>query len=190
MMRRVNDDEVVFETERMLVRLWRHDDADRVLDTLRRWEVAQWLGDHPKVLKDRGEAVTSIARWRERSADPRYGIWAVEEKATGVAAGSVLLVPLPNAQGEIEVGWHLHPDAWGRGLASEAGRGALAKGFDDGLDEVYAITHLTNSPSQRVCRRIGMSDLGVFTDRWYRGESQVFRITSTEWESTTRSAVR
>jgi len=186
----VTDNLVVFETERTLVRLWRDDEADRMFDIQRRWEVAQWLGDDPKVMQDRSEAVTSIARWRERFADLRFGLWAVEEKATGVTAGSVLLVPLPNGDGEIEVGWHLHPDAWGRGLASEAGSGALAKGFADGLDEVFAITHLTNSRSQRVCRRLGMTDLGVFTDRWYRGESQVFRITLAEWESANRSAVR
>jgi len=55
---------------------------------------------------------------------------------------------------------------------------------------VFAITHLTNSRSQWVCQRLGMTDLGVFTDRWYRGESQVFRINRTEWESANRSALR
>jgi len=101
----VTDNLVVFETERTLVRLWRDDEADRMFDIQRRWEVAQWLGDDPKVMEDRSEAVTSIARWRERFADLRFGLWAVEEKATGVTAGSVLLVPLPNGDGEIEVGW-------------------------------------------------------------------------------------
>ncbi len=180
----VTDDDVIFETPRTRARLWRHDEADRVFDILRRWEVAQWLGDDPKAMSDRSEAVERIARWRERSnRHPGRGVWAIEEKATGVPAGSVLLVPLPNADGEVEVGWHLHPDAWGRGLASEAARGALAMAFDDGLDEGYAITHTTNAPSQRVCLRIGMRDLGVFHDRWYSGASQIFRITRSEWEA-------
>jgi len=174
--------EVIFETERLVVRPWQEAEADRLYDILRRWDVARWLGDDPRVLRDRAEAAERIARWRSRyEADPRYGVWALQERDQSAPAGSVILLPLPNGDGEVEVGWHLHPDAWGRGLATEAGRGAIGKGFADGLAEVYAITHLDNAASQAVCRRLGMRDLGVFVDRWYAGESQVFRITRSEW---------
>lgn len=186
----MSEDGVTFETVRTRVRPWRDDEADRVFDILRRWEVSQWFGADARAMVDRSEAVERIARWRERTTErPRRGIWAIEEQATGIPVGSVVLVPLPNSAGEVEVGWWLHPDAWGRGLASEAARGALATGFADGLGEIYAITHLANLPSQRVCRRIGMSDLGVFHDRWYQGASQIFRITGAEWDEQ-RSAVR
>ena len=142
-------------------------------------------------MTDRSQAVERITRWRERSGEhPRRGAWAIEEQETGIPVGTVLLVPLPNGDGEVEVGWYLHPDAWGRGLATEAARGALATGFADGLNEIYAITHTNNDASQRVCRRLGMSDLGVFQDRWYAGSSQVFRITRTAWESARQGAVR
>jgi len=180
----VGDDAVAFETDRIRARPWRTDEADRVFDIHRRWEVVKWLGDHPKPMADRSEAVDRIARWRERGGErPGLGVWAIEEKATGLPAGSVLLVPLPNGDGEVEVGWHLHPDSWGRGLATEAGRGAVAVGFANGLPEIYAITHTTNEASQRVCRSIGMTDLGVIDDRWYAGSNRVFRVTRTEWES-------
>lgn len=180
----MTEDGVAFETARTRARLWRDDEADRVFEILRRWEVAQWFGNDAKAMTDRSEAVERIARWRERTTEhPRRGIWAIEEKDTGTSAGTVLLVPLPNSDGEVEVGWWLHPDAWGCGLASEAARGALALGFADGLDDIYAITHTNNEPSQRVCRRIGMSDLGVFHDRWYAGANQIFRITRPEWEA-------
>ena len=45
-----------------------------------------------------------------------------------VAAGTVLLKPVltPDARGEIEIGWHLHPDRWGHGLATEAAAAILA----------------------------------------------------------------
>lgn len=178
----VTADDVVFETERTVVRQWRESEADRVLDILGRWEVARWLGNDPQPLHSRDEAVERIQRWRERYAEgPRFGCWAVEEKANGVAAGSVVLAPLPNGSGEVEIGWHFHPDSWGRGLASESARGALAKGFTDGLDEIYALTHLDNEASKRVCRAIGMRDVGVIHDRWYPGASQLFRIRRTEW---------
>lgn len=173
---------MLFETDRTIVRLWRDDEADRVYDTLRRMEVAKWLGSEPKPMKSRDEALEWVARWRERhEADARIGCWAVEVKATRVAAGSVLLNLLPNGDGEIEIGWHFHPDSWGQGLAREAAVRLLAKGFEDGIPELWALTHLTNEPSQKVCRAIGMRDVGVFHDRWYTGDSRIFRLTQEEW---------
>lgn len=169
---------VIYETQRTTVRPWRDDEAERLFDILRRDEVARWLGSDATAMQDRAEAAEWIARWSDGSRHgPRFGTWAIEEQATGVVAGSVTLAPLPNGDGEVEVGWHLHPDAWGRGLASEAARGALAYGFAVGLPCIFALTHVTNEPSVRVCRAIGMRDLGVIHDRWYEGESQLFRTT-------------
>ena len=57
-----------------------------------------------------------------------------------------------------EIGWRLRRDAWGKGYASEAARGALAVAFDDlGLAEVVSFTATTNTRSQAVMRRIGMT---------------------------------
>ena len=120
-----------------------------------------------------------IERWRGRS-DPPLGYWAIEvadgSALHGRPIGSVLLVPLPNGDGEVEIGWHLHPDAWGRGYASEAALAVLRHGFAGGLEEIHAVTHLTNGPSQAVCRRIGMEHRGV-THLWYEEPSEHFVAT-------------
>ena len=88
---------------------------------------------------------------------------------------------LPNAEdGEVEIGWHLHPDSWGHGYATEAARAVLAHGFAAGLPEILAVTHLGNEPSQAVCRRIGMRHQGT-VEKWYDVPSELFRITSEEW---------
>lgn len=162
----------LFTTERLTARLWQHADAERAFDTYSRWEVARWLGATPKALESPAEVPAVIDRWRQRSADPRYGIWALERKDTGVVAGSVILIPLPDADGtgngEIEVGWHLHPDSWGHGFATEAATAALAKGFADGLAEIHAMVRPGNDRSAAVCRRLGMTPQGR-TTRWYGG---------------------
>lgn len=165
------------ETERLLIRDWRPEEAPRVLDIQSRLEVVRWLGDsEPVLMKDLGEAHAAIDRYRLRSERPPLGYWAIEVRDTGVVAGSVILLTLPDAEhGEVEVGWHLHPDSWGHGYATEAGRAAVEHGLAHGLPEIYALTHLDNHRSQGVCRRLGMSDLGVM-ERWYDGPSQVFRI--------------
>jgi len=165
--------------------MYREADADRVYDTLRRWEVSRWLGDDPKVMVDRDEAVRRIAGWRSiTEQDPRHGVWAIELRDSGLVVGTLLLVPAPDPEqeygGAVEVGWHLHPDSWGHGYAREAGAAGLGKGFADGLQEIYAFTHVTNTPSQRVCGAIGMSPVGITTDQWYRGDMALFRSTADE----------
>ena len=87
----------------------------------------------------------------------------------------MLLKPLPNGVGEVEVGWHLHPDSWGRGYATEAARAVVDRAFDDGLLEVYAVVRPGNEPSLAVCRRLGMQPLGR-TTRWYHRELEAFRL--------------
>jgi RimJ/RimL family protein N-acetyltransferase len=165
----------VFTTPRLRVREWTHSesDLDRLYDTYSRWEVARWLGATPKALESRDLAPGVVDRWAGR-ADGAYGIWAVEVIDTGVVAGTVLLVPLPDSD-EVEVGWHFHPDSWGNGYATEAARGALDRGFAAGLDEIYAVVRPDNAPSIAVCRRLGMEELGR-TNRWYDSELEAFRL--------------
>jgi len=171
---------VRIETERLLIRDWTLDDAPAALDMLSRVEVVKWLGDGPPVLcPDLDGARERIARWRGRE-DPPLGHWAIEVTDGGAlhgrVIGTVLLLRLPNGDGEVEIGWHLHPDAWRQGYASEAAREILRHGFEGGLDEINAVTHLGNEPSQALCRRIGMEHRGV-VDRWYDEPSEHFVAT-------------
>ena len=59
-------DDMVIETERTMLRPWRPDEADRVLDIYSRWEVSRWLGAEPKVMESREEAENAIVRFKER----------------------------------------------------------------------------------------------------------------------------
>ena len=165
------------ETERLIIRDWHEDEAPRLLDILSRVEVAKWLGDgEPVLMKDLDEARLRIARYTDLSGVPPLGIWAVEIRETGVVAGTTLLLTLPNAEdGEVEIGWHLHPDSGGKGYASEAARAVLAHGFAHGLTEILAVTHLTNEPSMKVATSIGMRHEGI-VEKWYDDPSQLFRI--------------
>ena len=92
--------DVIAETDRVILRPWRLDEADRFFDMHRRMEVARWIGGRP--MADRSEAEPVIRRMLDRlAADPRFGTWAVVERATEIPAGTVLLKPLPDSAGEI-----------------------------------------------------------------------------------------
>lgn len=167
----------MIETDRLSVRPWRVEEVDRFVDIYRRPEVVRWFPDAPRL--EHQEALERIERNLARlDQDPRFGRWAIVERARQLPVGTVILAPLPDGDGEVEIGWHLHPDSWGRGFASEAAAAVLDRGFADGLSEVWAVTDPANERSQAVCRRIGMRLLGV-THRWYHELSLMFWTGST-----------
>lgn len=164
--------EAIAETDRVVLRRWRLNEADRFFDMHRRVEVAHWIGARPMV--DRSEAVALLEQVHQRQSDhARLGYWAVVERSTEQVAGTVLLNALPDGNGEIEIGWHLHPDSWGRGLATEAGSALLTYGFGLGLCEIWAVTDPDNTRSIRVCEKLGLCLLGL-THRWYHEPQLMF----------------
>jgi RimJ/RimL family protein N-acetyltransferase len=170
----------LLRTERLRLRAWTTAPADlaRLTDIYGREEVTRWIGGPPSVPPEQ-----LPGRWAAIHAqDDRFGCWAIEllhrpggrpEGAT--VAGTVLFKPLPNGVGEVEVGWHLHPDCWGHGYATEAARAVIDRGFQAGLPEVYAVVRPGNEPSLAVCRRLGMQPLGRMR-RWYDVELEAFRL--------------
>ena len=164
------------ETERCLLRSWTPADETRVLDIYSRWAVAKWLGSTPQPIEDRAEAGRLVARWDELNrSEPVARRWAVERRDDGLLLGAVILVPLPDGDGEFEVGWHFHPDAWGHGYATEAARAAISWGFARGLDEIWAVVRPDNTPSLAVCARAGMTPRGR-TTRYYGTELELFHV--------------
>ena len=163
-------------TDRLRLRAWTTSAADlaRLGDIYGRDEVTRWLGGAPTLT-----AEALVDRWAAVHAlDRRFGCWAIG-LLDGSVAGTVLFKPLPNGVGEVEVGWHLHPDSWGHGYASEAARAVVDRGFDGGLAEVYAVVRPGNDASLAVCRRLGMEHLGRMR-RWYDTELECFRLAAPE----------
>lgn len=166
----------LLETDRLVIRQWTEEPADlaRIYDIYSRWEVARWLGATPRVLAEPADALGVVRRWAQRCAAGagRYGVWAVQVRDTGQLAGTVLLVPLPGRDDapttDVEVGWHLHPQCWGHGYATESAAALVRKAFADGLPEVYAVVRPGNEASIAVTRRLAMTPLGRL-DRWYGG---------------------
>jgi RimJ/RimL family protein N-acetyltransferase len=167
-----------FSTERLVARDWAVADAPSAFAIYGREEVARWLGAPPR------RPVSSLAEMRSgmdrliarNAAQPGFGLWPLELRDTGELVGAVLLQPLPGSDGEVEIGWHLNPDHWGHGYATEAGRGAIAVGLRQrGLPRLLAVVDPGNQRSRAVCRRLGMTHHGQ-TDRYYGMTAELFSI--------------
>ncbi|WP_294570897.1 GNAT family N-acetyltransferase [uncultured Arthrobacter sp.] len=169
---------LTYSTDRLALRNWTEEDAGFVLDLYSRLEVQRFIGPVPRLMAHPAEARERLEAWRRRD-DGVHGIWAVEVAEDRRLAGVLLLKPIPLSAGvpgpgnETEIGWHFHPDFWGRGYAAEAASTILQHGFEQGLQRVVAVTHPLNLASQGVCGRIGMRHLGVST-RYYDTACELF----------------
>jgi RimJ/RimL family protein N-acetyltransferase len=101
------------------------------------------------------ESARQSARFEAHWHQHGFGLWALELISTGDIIGFAGLAhPMwfPALATEIEVGWRLHPTAWGHGYATEAGQAALATA----TGPVIAIIDPANTPSIAVATRLGM----------------------------------
>jgi ribosomal-protein-alanine N-acetyltransferase len=82
--------------------------------------------------------------------------WPVFLLETGQHAGCAGLRPYRLDQHIHELGFHLRPEYWNRGLAQEAGRAVIAFAFDKlGAEGLFAGHHPANSASRRVLTKLG-----------------------------------
>ena len=85
-----------------------------------------------------------------------FGIWAVEEKATGKLIGRIGL-QLLDWFDDVELVWMLRKSAWGKGFAAEGARAAINYGFNTlELPRMTSVIHTVNEPSIRLAERLGM----------------------------------
>ncbi|WP_216588352.1 GNAT family N-acetyltransferase [Streptomyces brasiliscabiei] len=143
-------------TDRLLLRDWRESD----LDPWAALNADPEVREHFPELLTREQSEASAARFRNDLGLRGWGWWAVEVRATGQFIGFAGLDPVDDDMPftGVEAGWRLARTAWGHGYATEAGRAALAFGFEQlRLPEILAVTTAANLRSQAVMRRLGMT---------------------------------
>lgn len=112
------------------------------------------------------------ARWRIHG----YSWWVVRLAEGGDVVGACCLQHIENdpAQ-ELEIGWRLLPDHWGKGYATEAARAMVGYGLGPvEAPRLFAIADPANDASVRVMQRLGMRPLGL--QRHYGADCATFVI--------------
>ena len=140
------------ETERLILRPWREDDAK---------ELFRYASD-PDVGPAAGwPAHTSVENSREiiKNVLSREGTYAIVLKETGLPVGSIGIMHnanIPTADNEAEIGYWIGKPLWGRGLVPEAVEEALRCCFEElGYERVWCAYYEGNDKSRRVQEKCG-----------------------------------
>jgi RimJ/RimL family protein N-acetyltransferase len=144
-------------TERLLLRQWRSDDVEPLAEIYAQPEVVAQLR-----ARDLDQTRAQVHRFEMEWRHEGFSHWAVEDLETAHLIGRVGLLrhhDWPLAESPVEVGWTLHPDWWGRGLATEGGRAAVQCWHEFLLDErqLISITTPGNARSRAVMERLGLT---------------------------------
>jgi RimJ/RimL family protein N-acetyltransferase len=143
---------IVLETPRLRLRPLTTSDVDLWVALHADERVNRFVGSYTR------QAALERLGWIERQWSTRgHGPFAVELKQSGQFLGRGGLYYWEQFD-EIEAGWTLRAEAWGRGYATEAARAFLGWGFDT-LDAPYltAMIRPGNTASVQVAERLGFA---------------------------------
>jgi RimJ/RimL family protein N-acetyltransferase len=122
------------------------------------------LHGHPQVGATLGGTQTpeqvaqSIRRHGEIWEENGFGYWLFRDRESGEAVGrGGLSRAHVGGADEVEVGWAVMPERWGRGYATELGAAAVDAAFGLGIPEVVAFTLPHNAASRRVMEKLSFS---------------------------------
>ena len=148
-------------TARLLLREWQDDDAGPLYDI---YTQPEYLATMPPLTLE--ETRAQVERFRQRWLDDGYSTWVACELETGRLIGRIGVFchhdwplsdrPVP------EVGWVLHRDFWGRGLATEGGQAGVDAWREHLPDQprLYSFTLPRNTRSRAVMERLGFTRRG------------------------------
>ena len=111
----------------------------------------------------------------------RRPVGARRPAGPGTAAGTFLGWWCLSLEGPglAEIGWRLHQQAWGQGLATEGAQALVDHGFDTvGLELIIAETLAANAGSRGVMRKLGMTHES--TERIGEGEPEAALVGASE----------
>lgn len=133
--------------------------------------------------------------WTKRGGNGCIGIWCISNRTTREKYGSGFLLPIPIDEDDtnwdhvipgampdedVEIGYILKEEAWGKGYATEVCRRLLKFAFEETpLEEVVATLDDQHEASKRVLEKSGLTCRGR---RWACAQdSPDWRITRSEW---------
>ncbi len=145
-------------TPRLILRQWQTSDRQHFAEMNADSEVMRYF-PAPLTCEQSDKRLDEIIDFMDKHG---WGFWAVELQQTGEFIGCVGLNKKPANSGYpqaplVEIGWRIAKKYWRQGYAYESATACLNYAFNElGLDKVYAVTALINTPSQQLMKKLGM----------------------------------
>ena len=142
-------------TPRLCLRPFAQTDEIRLHRILNEPNILQYFPrtDPPDMERVQGLIERQLNHWLEHD----LGWWAVVPHGQTELTGWNGLQYLPETD-EVEVGYLLSKQFWGRGYATEGAQASLKFGFETlGLSQIIGLTHPENTASQHVLEKCGLS---------------------------------
>ncbi|ASY32227.1 GNAT family N-acetyltransferase [Streptomyces sp. CLI2509] len=181
---------ILLETDRLTLRAVTEADTDDLLALDNDPAVTRFINGGRPTTREEMRSGSLPRLLRDYPGLGTRGYWAAQERETGAFLGWFAFRPLAeHSPAEVELGYRLRREAWGRGYATEGSRALIRKGFRDlGVRRVTANTMTVNAKSRSVMEKCGLTFLRHFTEEWpeviegsEHGDVE-YALTRAEWE--------
>lgn len=174
---------VEIKTERLLLRRFRMNDAQRMFDCWANDErVTRYLTWNPH--GEVGVTKYILGMWCYEYDKPTHYQWAIEYD--GELVGSISIVGFDDMSDRAEIGYCMGFDYWGKGIMTEAVGAVVEFLFNEVGCNRIEIDHLLENPaSGRVAQKCGFTKEGVrrefFNKNGVFHDDVIYAILRKEW---------
>ena len=152
---------VVLETDRLVLRRFREDDAQSMFDN---WasnpNVTKYITWPTHESVDITKAI--IGEWIKSYRNSDFYQWAIELKELGQIIGSISVVRIHERTDACEIGYCICEPWWNKGITTEAFKRVIAFLFDEVQVNRIGAKHDTDNPgSGRVMQKSGLQYEGT-----------------------------
>lgn len=146
----------ILETPRLLLRRFAPGDLDELSAIYGDSEVRKYFPDGVLTREETREELEWFLDGHPE--DPRLGLWATIDKASGRLIGRCgLLLWDIEGRREVEIAYLLARPWWRQGLGAEAARALVRHGFESlGLPRLVALVEPRNRASMRTAEKAGL----------------------------------
>lgn len=179
-------DGLILDTERLLLRPYRTEDAEAVFHVVSRREIAETtiMVPHPYPRRKVDGWIHFIRANIEKGTGFEFGLFFKDGRLSYI--GNCGLVGISKEHRNAELVYFIHPDFWNRGFATEACKRIIRFGFEElGLERIYGRCMAKNTGSRRVMEKAGFRYEGLGRHevfKWGRFEDVArFGLIRSEW---------
>lgn len=171
----------MFETNRLTLRRLDESDVDQIFAMRSDPEVMRFI----RAPQNRIETVNWLNLVSSRWASDRIGFCALVEKQNNRFIGWCGLWRLKETN-ELEIGYAIAKDVWGKGFATEAAEFFLQYAFERlNPDKIVAVAEPENVSSRRVMEKLGMKF--VRRGEFYNRELVQYAVSRESWLESQKS---